>query len=127
MKVKAVFYDIDNNKEITQSLYPSKKIFEIHLARRKPNWKKTDINLNKLVNETEGKSSEPKFSGADIEAIVKTAVEMAFENDREICQADFEKAIKQTTPIADTLAEKIKQLQECLKKYQIQDASKSVE
>lgn len=102
-----------------------KKIFEIHLSRRKPNWKKTDINLNKLVNETEGKSSEPKFSGADIEAIVKTAVEMAFENDREICQADFEKAIKQTTPIADTLAEKIKQLQECLKKYQIQDASKS--
>ena len=103
-----------------------KKIFEIHLARRKPNWKKTDINLNKLVNETNGKNTEPKFSGADIEAIVKTAVEMAFENDREICQADFEKAIKQTTPIADTLAEKIKQLQECLKKYQIQDASKSV-
>ena len=85
-----------------------KKIFEIHLSRRKPNWKKTDINLNKLVNETNGKDTGPKFSGADIEAIVKTAVEMAFENDREICHNDLEKAVKQTTPIADTLAEKIK-------------------
>ena len=100
-----------------------KKIFEIHLARRKPHWKKTDINLNKLVKET-GSSKVSKFSGADIEAIVKTAVEMAFENNREICQDDLEKAIKQTTPIADTLSEKIKLLQECLKKYQIQDASK---
>ena len=31
---------------------------------------------------------------------------MAFENDREICHNDLEKAVKQTTPIADTLAEK---------------------
>ena len=103
-----------------------RKIFEIHLSRRKPNWKKTDINLNELVRQTGGNTVQ-NFSGADIESIVKTAVEIAFESNREICQIDLEEAIKVTIPIAKTMHEKIESLRECLKKYQIKNASDSLE
>lgn len=116
-----------------------KQIFELHLKKRKPNWKSSDINLNILISETGG-SGEPQFSGADIEAIVKTAVEEAFldkhrlkeKNDaawetRKLSQRDLLNAIRKTIPIAKTMAEKIKSLKDSLAKYQFVDASKKPE
>lgn len=99
-----------------------KKIFEIHLSRRKRNWRSLGIKLNDLVRHTGGSSSRD-FSGADIEAIVKTAIENAFVNQRELEQDDLIKAINETVPIAKTMSEKIAKLKESLKKYQITPAS----
>ena len=105
-----------------------KKIFRIHLNRRKKNWKSLDINLNELVRKTAGKDDkQPEFSGADIESIVKTAIETAFWEDRELEQQDLLKAIEKTIPIAKTLSEKIKNLKERLEKYQISPASLSTD
>lgn len=100
-----------------------KKIFEIHLTRRKPDWKTTNINLNELVKLT-GKNSSPEFSGADIEAIVKIAIENAFwEKQRELSQKDLTDAIEMTIPIAQTMATKITNLKKSLEKYQITPAT----
>ena len=101
-----------------------KKIFEIHLNRRKKDWKDLKINLNELVRKTGGASSR-EFSGADIESIVKTAIENAFsaKDKRNLEQDDLLKAIEQTIPIAKTMSEKITNLKKSLKKYQISPAS----
>ena len=104
-----------------------KRIFEIHLNRRKRNWKSLDISLNELVRKTAGKdSNQPEFSGADIESIVKTAIETAFWEERELKQDDLLKAIEKTIPIARTLKEKIASLKQNLEKYQISPASLNV-
>ena len=101
-----------------------KKIFEIHLNRRKRNWKSLGISLNELVRRTAGHDADnPEFSGADIESVVKTAIETAFWEDRELAQGDLLKAIEKTIPIARTLKDKIAKLKENLKKYQISPAS----
>ena len=101
-----------------------KKIFEIHLNRRKKNWKSLNISLNELVRKTAGKDdNQPEFSGADIESIVKTAIENAFWEERELTQDDLLDAIGKTIPIAKTLSEKIASLKQNLKKYQICSAS----
>ena len=51
-------------------------IFKIHLQRclqrRKLNWQSLGIDVNALANATGG-YGEPKYSGADIESVVKTA------------------------------------------------------
>lgn len=100
-----------------------KKIFEIHLTRRKPDWKKTDINVNELVKLT-GKSSAPEFSGSDIETIVQNAIENAFwDNQRALTQKDLTNAIEMTIPIAKTMAKKIDDLKKSLEKYQISSAT----
>lgn len=101
-----------------------KKIFEIHLNRRKRNWKSLDISLNELVRKTAGQDADnPEFSGADIESIVKTAIETAFWENRELQQQDLLKAIGKTIPMARTLKEKIAALKRNLEKYQISPAS----
>ena len=101
-----------------------KRIFEIHLNRRKKNWKSLGISLNELVRKTEGKDNEhAEFSGADIESIVKNAIETAFWEERELEQKDLLKAIEKTTPIAKTLKDKIEKLKQSLEKYQISPAS----
>lgn len=98
------------------------KIFEIHLSRRKKNWKGLGIKLNELVSKTGG-SSENEFSGADIESIVKTAIEKAFIQGRELEQQDLLDAINNTKPIAQTMPKKIEALKKTLEQYQFRDAS----
>ena len=101
-----------------------KRIFEIHLNRRKKNWKSLNISINELVRKTAGKDNDQsEFSGADIESIVKTAIETAFWEDRELEQTDLLKAIEKTIPIARTLKDKITNLKKNLEKYQISPAS----
>lgn len=50
------------------------KIFEIHLGRRRPK-DLANIDIAKLAKATEG------YSGADIEGVVKDAIELSFTND----------------------------------------------
>ena len=101
-----------------------KKIFEIHLNRRKKNWKSLNISLNELVRRTAGRDDiASEFSGADIESIVKSALETAFWEERELEQKDLLKAIEKTIPIARTLSEKIANFKKNLQKNQIIPAS----
>ena len=107
-----------------------KSIFKIHLQRRKPNWQNLGIDVNALAVAT-GKSGEAKYSGADIESIVKTAVEAAFVRRRkdgksDLCQQDLLDAIKQTRPVCETMKDKIESLRKSLEKFQVLSASSDV-
>ena len=116
-----------------------RSIFEIHLKKRKQDLRKLD--LDELVRKTAG-SGAPQFSGADIESIVKSAVENAFvrrqkdrmdnKNDPKkrddykgifVTQKDLLEAIAVTIPIRKTMAEKIETLDKSIKKFQIKSAS----
>ncbi len=102
-------------------------IFKIHLQRRKSNWQSLGIDVNALANAAGG-YGEPKYSGADIESIVKTAVESAFVRHRkdgksDLCQQDLLDAIKQTRPVCETMKDKIESLRKSLEKFQVVSAS----
>jgi SpoVK/Ycf46/Vps4 family AAA+-type ATPase len=110
-----------------------RSIFEIHLKKRKQELRNLDI--DELVKKTAG-DAFPLFSGADIESIVKSAVETAFIrrqlariNKKEgwekiaVTQKDILDAIKVTIPIRKTMDEKIKALEKSFEKYQIRSAS----
>ena len=104
-----------------------KAIFKIHLQRRKPNWQSLGIDVNALANATGG-YGEPKYSGADIESIVKTAVEAAFVRHRkdvksDLRQQDLLDAINQTRPVCETMKDKIESLRKSLEKFQVLSAS----
>ncbi len=104
-----------------------KTIFEIHLQSRKPNWRNLGIDVDALAKATGG-STPRMYSGADIESIVKTAVEAAFVRHRkdgksDLCQQDLLDAIKQTRPVCETMKDKIESLRKSLEKFQVLSAS----
>ena len=114
-----------------------RQIFEIQLKKRKQNPKKLGIDIGELVRETAGEKGIPEYSGADIESIVKMAVESAFirgeenrssEVDKEdvskVTQQDLLDAIHNTKPIRQTMRKKIEEQEESIKKFQIVEASK---
>ncbi len=77
-----------------------RKIFEIHLKKRHK-WNRS-INTIALLEKTKG------YSGADIEAVVKDTIELAFiEGREEITTDDLLKTIKTTKSISVTLKDKI--------------------
>ena len=83
------FVDLPNEDE-------RKKIFEIHLNKRKK-WN-SSIDISKLVKESNS------FNGADIEAVIKESIENAFiEDKKEITTEDILKVIKTTKSISSTL------------------------
>lgn len=110
-----------------------RSIFEIHLVKRKQDLRRLD--LDELVKKTSGDGT-PQFSGADIESIVKSAVEKAFNrrqlariNKKEdwdkvyVTQKDLLDAIATTIPIRKTMADKIEMLDKSIKKFEIKPAS----
>lgn len=103
-----------------------KKIFEIHIGKRRTNDLK-DIDLNKLVEETEG------YSGADIEGVVVEAVENAFgdaiERKEDISNAKLTTkyildSIKDTQSLSVIMEKKIHKLEEFYNKSNFKKASK---
>lgn len=71
-----IFYvGLPNRKE-------RKKIFEIHIAKRRKS-DLSNIDLDMLVSKTEG------YSGADIEGVVKDAVENTFADDKTSLSTDY--------------------------------------
>ena len=112
-------------------------IFKIHLEKRKQNPKKQGIDIDELVRKTAGEKGIAEYSGADIESIVKMAVEKAFireevnksretnkEYQSKVTQEDLLDAIENTTPIRQTMKEKIELQEKSIGKFQIIDASK---
>lgn len=101
-----------------------KAIFDIHLSRRKPEWRKLGIDLNALVSEMD----QVGYSGADIESIVKTALEKAYrryaKNRREnLSMQDLRDAIHDTPPMRETMTDKVKSLEEGLGKFHVLSAN----
>lgn len=73
------------------------KIFQIHIKKRRPQDLK-DIKLNELASKTKG------FSGADIEGVVKDAVEAAFADGKEhVRTEDILNAIKNTHSLSEIM------------------------
>lgn len=104
------FVDLPNGEE-------RRKILDIHLKKRKK-WHK-DIDSIALIKETDG------FNGADLEAVVKDTIEMAFIDGKEmITTEDLLKSVKDTKSISSTLKEKIKEIKSTIDKIDIKPASK---
>lgn len=104
------FVDLPNGEE-------RRAIFEIHLKKRKK-WNKR-IDSIALIRETEG------FNGADIEAVVKDTIELAFiEGWETLTTDDLQRTIEDTKSISCTLKEKITQIKDTVSKIDIKPASR---
>jgi len=109
------FIDFPNEEE-------RERIFEIHLEKR---GKLTEnIDVGRLAEETEG------YCGADIEEIVKNAVENIFiletqdEKEKEITTQDLIEAVKNIDSLTNILSDKIEVLKKSYKKFKVKSASK---
>ena len=104
------FVDLPNGEE-------RRRILDIHLKKRKK-WN-NEINSIALIKETDG------FNGADLEAVVKDTIEMAFIDEREVITTeDLLEVIKDTKSISKTLGDKITEIRDVIKKIDIMPASK---
>lgn len=94
-----------------------KKIFQIHLKKRRP----TDIdkiNINSLVVKTNG------FSGADIEGVVKDAIENAFSDDKDcVATEDVLDAIRNTHCLSELMKEALEKMQKEYETRKFKNAS----
>lgn len=107
-----IFYvSLPNEKE-------RKRIFEIHINKRRP--KDTEgINISLLSSKTNG------FSGADIEGVVKDAVEKAFTDGKtSITTADIEREIKETNSLSELMKDSISKINSEYEKRHFKNASK---
>jgi ATP-dependent 26S proteasome regulatory subunit len=81
-----------------------KEIWAIHLRRRGRD--PHQFNLDSLAALTDG------FSGAELEQALIAALHYAFRDQRELQQADLEKAAQETWPLSVTMKEEIQRLRE---------------
>lgn len=103
------FVDLPNAEE-------RRKIMEIHIKKRNK-WSR-DIDIITLLKETNG------YNGADLEAVVKDAIESAFINGEDkITTDDLIQAVKDTKSISSTLKDKIDQIKQTISKIDIKPAS----
>ena len=111
------FIDFPNEEE-------RERIFEIHLEKRGKLIE--DIDINKLAKKTDG------YCGADIEEVVKNAVENIFiletenEKEKEITTQDLLDSIKNIDSLTNILADKIKVLKDGYDKFKIKSASEKI-
>ena len=94
------------------------KIFNIHLKKRRP--KDVDaVNISSLVAKTNG------FSGADIEGVVKDAVESAFSNEKDhVDTQDVLDAIKDTHCLSEIMKESLEKMQKEYETRKFKSASR---
>lgn len=94
------------------------KIFHIHIKKRRPQDLKY-IKVNELVRKTEG------FSGADIEGVVKDAVESAFADDKTSVQTqDILEAIKNTHSLSEIMKDALEKMAKEYEKRKFKNASR---
>lgn len=93
------------------------KIFEIHIGKRRPA-DLDKIDVRKLAGQTEG------YSGADIEGVVKEAVEGAFIKEKTaVSTHDFEEAIEATHSLKEIMGDSIEKLEKEYKNRKFKSAS----
>lgn len=103
------FVDLPNGEE-------RRKILEIHLKKRNK-WNKS-IDSIALIKKTDG------FNGADLEAVVKDTIEMAFITGKtSITTEDLIRSIEDTKSISSTLKDKIAQIKNTVSNIDIKPAS----
>ena len=91
-------------------------IFNIHLKKRRQN--SSAIEVKKLAKATDG------FSGADIEAVVKEAIEVAFVNKPDPLTTDgLMNVIANTHPLKEVMKDKIKEYTDKFANLKIKPAS----
>ena len=94
------------------------KIFNIHIKKRSPQDLK-NIRVKELVSITEG------FSGADIEGVVKDAIESAFAEDKTSIQtADVIDAIKDTHSLSEIMKDSLEKMTKEYENRKFKSASK---
>lgn len=104
------FVDFPNPEE-------RRKIMEIHLKKRHK-WNK-DLNIISLVKLTEG------YNGADLEAIVKDAIESCFiEGKEQLETKDLELAQQNIKSISSTLKGRVEEIREAAKNVDLKPASR---
>lgn len=95
-----------------------RKIFEIHIEKRRKN-DLSKINISDLVSKSNG------YSGADIEGVVKEAVEYAFANDKtELTSEDILNAIMDTHSLSEIMKESIEKMTKEYETRKFKNASK---
>ena len=95
-----------------------KKIFEIHLSKRRPK-DLVDINLQQLVNKTEG------YSGADIEGVVKDAVEDVFASGKDkVTTDDVLRMIENTHSLSEIMKEPLEKMNKEYEERKFKNASR---
>lgn len=92
------------------------KILEIHLKKRHKYSR--ELITNELLEKTKG------YNGADLEAVIKDAVEIAFTKGKEsLSTKDLLNAVDSTKSISQTLKKKIKDIRKAVEDMDIRDAS----
>ena len=95
-----------------------KKIFEIHLTKRRPQ-DVGAVDLQRLANKTEG------YSGADIEGVVKDAVEDVFANNKgKVTTDDVIKMIENTHSLSEIMKEQLEKMNKEYKERKFKNASR---
>ncbi len=94
------------------------KIFKIHINKRRSQDLKS-INIKDLVSKTNG------FTGADIEGVVKDAIESAFADDKtEIQTEDIMEAIRNTHSLSEIMKDDMDKMTKEYEKRKFKSASK---
>lgn len=94
------------------------KIFKIHLSKRRAK-DVASINIQNLVAKTSG------FSGADIEGVVKDAIESAFSNDKDtVTTEDVLTAINNTHSLSELMKESLEKMQREYETRKFKNASR---
>lgn len=94
-----------------------KKIFEIHINKRRKS-DLANIDISKLVDKTKG------FSGADIEGVVKDAVESAFSNNKDkLTTQDLLDAINNTSSLSELMKDTLDNMAKEYKNRKFKNAS----
>jgi len=97
-----------------------RRIFEVHLNKR-GRWHR-GIDTIRLAQETDG------FNGADIESVVKRAVEASFlRGEKTICTENLLEARRETTPMSVSIRDKIQEMKKTLSRFEFRQASKEGE
>lgn len=98
--------------------YEREKIFQIHINKRRPQDFK-NIRIPELITKTKG------FSGADIEGVIKDAVETAFADDKNNVQTqDIVKAINNTHSLSEIMKEALEKMAKEYETRKFKNASK---
>lgn len=107
------FVDLPNGEE-------RRKILEIHLKKR-GKWNR-DLDTIALLRKTEG------YNGADLEAVVKDAIERAFlEGKDSVTTEDLLCSIQQIKSISCTMPDKISKIKEAVQRIHVRPANKQTD
>ena len=111
-----IFYvDLPNKAE-------RKKIIEIHIKKRRHARDLETINLNTLVEKTEG------YCGADLEGIVREAIEIAFVNKKpRLSTENLLDAIENTHSLSEIMKDSIENMKKMYQNLKLKSASSKLE